>query len=753
MKSDEKDKKPAREISRGQEIFGVAVIIAGLFLLASLVSFSGRDGHLWSQEGPRHNWGGPLGDMAAFGLIGLLGYASLLVPFYVLVWGWFFVRHKKLYRLLWNSLLSLTFISFGLATVARLNIPYYTGDLAEPGGAGKWGMILASFLGGLFGPVGFWLVLGGIFIILLLVGTEINFQHWLTLAAAPVKAGLAKARTAPREMTFKKKPALAEKPEKKVPPPADLPEPAPAEEKGRPEPKAPKPEKKVKPKAPTREGTISEDYQQKFLSILYDDRDQVKIEEDDKSSILLEKLKEFGIEGEITDRYSGPVVTRYEFKPAPGVKVNQVANLSDDLALAMQATRIRIIAPIPGKGVVGIEIPNQHRQMVMLKELLSSDNYKAQEGCLAFALGKTITGDSFSADLTNMPHLLIAGATGSGKSVCLNTVITSLLYRATPEELHFIMIDPKRIELSIYRGIPHLQFQYRVHVKEGEEPITRTVEGVVTDSDETLQIFRMAVSEMDARYKMLAKEACRNIEEYNQKFERKMSYLVIVIDELADLMLSREAGEIENRIAKLAQMSRAVGIHLILATQRPSVDVITGVIKANFPSRIAFQVASRTDSRTILDANGAESLLGRGDMLYMPPGKAEPERLHGAFISTKETNQIVDFVKSWYGVAEGPSDKKASETGPEPENGYSMEIDLPPDDGQGQDGQDELFAEAKSLVIRHQQGSVSLLQRRLKIGYSRAARLIDQLEAAQVVGPFDGSKARQVLIKSEEGGE
>ena len=763
MKSEktEKEKKSAPEFKRGQEIFGVAVIIAGLFMLVSLVSFSGGDGHLWSQGWPRQNWGGPLGDMAAFGLIGLLGYAALLMPFYILAWGWFFLRHKRLYRLLWNSLLSLAFISFALAMIARLNVPYYTGDLAEPGGAGKWGLLLASFIGGLFGPVGFWLVMAGIFIILLLVGTEINFQHWLTLAVSPVKAGLEKAKATPKEITFKKKPAAAEKPEKESRPQADEPEPVPVPEKPKPEAKAATPrqssahasEKKPKSKAPPREGTVSEDYQQKFLAILYDDRDQVKAEEEDKSSILLEKLKEFGIEGEITDRYSGPVVTSYEFKPAPGVKVNQIANLSDDLALAMQATRIRIIAPIPGKGVVGIEIPNQHRQMVMLKELLASDNFKAQEGCLAFAMGKTITGESFSADLTNMPHLLIAGATGSGKSVCLNTVITSLLYRATPEELHFIMIDPKRIELSIYRGIPHLQFQYRVHVKEGEEPVTRTVEGVVTDSDETLQIFRMAVTEMDARYKMLAKEACRNIEEYNRKSERRMSYLVIVIDELADLMLSREAGEIENRIAKLAQMSRAVGIHLILATQRPSVDVITGVIKANFPSRIAFQVASRTDSRTILDANGAESLLGRGDMLYMPPGKAEPERLHGPFISTKETNQIVDFVKSWYGVAEGQAENKESSAAPEQENGYSMEVDLPPEEGAGQDGEDELFNEARSLVIRHQQGSVSLLQRRLKIGYSRAARLIDQLEAAQVVGPFDGSKARQVLIKNEEDSE
>jgi S-DNA-T family DNA segregation ATPase FtsK/SpoIIIE len=620
---------------------------------------------------------------------------------------------------------------------------------------------LSGLLAGTLGPAGFWIVMLGLLAILLLVGTEINFQHWLSLAVKPVKAGIERARKAGdsrTETASKKKKETAaarveepdeeeEKEEDEGKAVAPIVKPAREKESSR----EPKPEKKTKTAARPKQGGIASEYQERFLSILLDDRDQEKPEEDDKSEILLEKLKEFGIEGEITDRYTGPVVTRYEFKPAPGVKVNQIANLSDDLALAMQATRIRIIAPIPGKGVVGIEIPNRHRQMVMLKDLLASDNFRSQGGPLGFALGKTITGEPFSADLTEMPHLLIAGATGSGKSVCLNTLITSLLYHATPEELHFIMIDPKRIELSIYRGIPHLQFQYRVQVRENEEPVTRTIEGVVTDSAETLQVFRMAVSEMDSRYKMLAKEACRNIEEYNQKAERKMSYLVIVIDELADLMLSREAGEIESRVAKLAQMSRAVGIHLILATQRPSVDVITGVIKANFPSRIAFQVASRTDSRTILDANGAESLLGRGDMLYMPPGKAEPERLHGAYISTKEANQLVDFVKSWYGMSEEKDDQEASSQPGEADNGYSMEVNLPQDEGAGEDGQDELFDEAKSLVIRHQQGSVSLLQRRLKIGYSRAARLVDQLEAAGVVGPFDGSKARQVLIKNEEG--
>jgi len=448
------------------------------------------------------------------------------------------------------------------------------------------------------------------------------------------------------------------------------------------------------------------------------------------------------------DKHSGPVITRYEFRPAPGVKVNQIANLADDLALAMQAHRIRILAPIPGKGVVGIEIPNRHRSLVLLKPLLTSKEFAASGGRLSMALGQTITGEPYLADLAEMPHLLVAGSTGSGKSVCLNTIITSLLYHLGPEDLHFIMIDPKRIELSVYRGIPHLQFQYRVEGP-GGDMVTRSIEGVVTDPQEVVQVFRLAVSEMDGRYKILAKEGCRNIEDYNRKSGQRMSYLIIVIDELADLMLSREAGEIESRIAKLAQMARAVGIHLIVATQRPSVDVITGVIKANFPARIAFQVASKTDSRTILDTNGAESLLGRGDMLFIPPGQAEAIRLHGPFISTQETERIVEYIKETYQVSAGSQEESRADEAEPSRTDYSMEMTIsqePEEDGQ----RDELFEEAKALVIRHQQGSVSLLQRRLKLGYSRAARLIDQLEAAGVVGPFDGSKAREVLIKNEE---
>ncbi len=740
MKTDSKAKKE-QKISRSREIFGLSVIILGLFLLVGLVSFSGGDSHGWKQDWARANWGGPLGDMLAYGVIKAMGYAGFMLAAFLLIWGWIWLRHKALGRSFVNSLLVLVFTLLGLTTIGLLHASYYTGSMA---GGGLAGTMLSDLTYNAFGPVGAWLILFGLFLILLLVGTEVNFQHWLNIAVQPVKDGLKRAQETPKELTFKKKPAVkAEAAEEftEVEAPDGEPEKPSRQAQS-------KTQSKPRPESRPRLTKLGNDYQSRLLALLEEDRDRTEVEEDDKTGILLEKLQEFGIEGEITDRYTGPVVTRYEFKPAPGVKVNQISNLSDDLALAMQAHRIRILAPIPGKGVVGIEIPNRHRKLVMLKDLFLSGNFKSQEGPLTMALGKTITGESFSADLSEMPHILIAGSTGSGKSVCLNTIITSLLYLCTPEDLHFIMIDPKRIELSIYRGIPHLQFQYKVDT--GDKPITRTIEGVVTDSQEVLQVFRLAVSEMDARYRVLAKEGCRNISDYNRKSDKKMSYLLIVIDELADLMLSREASEIESRIAKLAQMSRAVGIHLILATQRPSVDVITGVIKANFPARIAFQVASKTDSRTVLDANGAETLLGRGDMLYMPPGKAEPQRLHGPFISTAETEKVVSFIKEWYGVTEG-QDQTKTEDRPEANNAeYSMEVALPPEGSGGEDGQDDLFDEAKALVVRHQQGSVSLLQRRLKVGYSRAARLIDQLEAAGVVGPFDGSKAREVLIKNEE---
>jgi S-DNA-T family DNA segregation ATPase FtsK/SpoIIIE len=432
---------------------------------------------------------------------------------------------------------------------------------------------------------------------------------------------------------------------------------------------------------------------------------------------LKETLSTFGvdIEEEKIEIYPGPVITRYEFKPAAGIKVNQIVNLSDDLALAMRARKVRIVAPVPGKAAVGVEIPNRHSQTVYLKEILESSIFQQSGAKLNLALGKTSAGDPFITDLGKMPHLLIAGSTGSGKSVCINAIITSLLYRLAPEEVRFVMIDPKMLELSVYQGIPHLERK------------------VITNPKVSEHVLSEIVVEMERRYRMLAKCGVRNIEDYNkkQKKEEILPYIIIVVDELADLMMS-SSNRVETLITRLAQMARAVGIHLILATQRPSVDVITGLIKANFSARIAFQVASKIDSRTILDANGAEKLLGSGDMLFVQPGHPEPRRLHGAYISSEETTRVVDFIKG---------------------QEYSVEstdiITTKPEEviiQESAEQDDDLLRKAAELVIRHKQGSVSLLQRRLAVGYQRAARLIDQLEEEGIVGPYDGSKAREVLV-------
>jgi S-DNA-T family DNA segregation ATPase FtsK/SpoIIIE len=434
------------------------------------------------------------------------------------------------------------------------------------------------------------------------------------------------------------------------------------------------------------------------------------------AKILKETLATFGveIEGDRIEKYPGPVITCYEFKPAAGIKVNQVVNLADDLALAMRARRVRIVAPVPGKAAIGVEIPNKVPQVVYLKEILTSTAFQDTESKLALALGKTTSGEPFVADLGKMPHLLIAGATGSGKSVCINVIATSLLYRLPPEEIRFIMIDPKMLELSIYEGIPHLE------------------RSVITNPKNAEHVLSEIVIEMEERYRKLAKVGVRNIEDYNAKQRRDkiLPYLVIIVDELADLMMSSST-RTEALVTRLAQMARAVGIHLILATQRPSVDVITGLIKANFSARISFQVATKVDSRTILDVNGAEKLLGTGDMLFIQPGHPEPRRIHGAYISSQETERLVDFIK-------------AQEYQVEPIPILSSEpMEIPEEE---EEKEDDLFRRAVELVIRHKQGSVSLLQRRLAIGYQRAARLIDQLEQGGIVGPYDGSKAREVLV-------
>ncbi|WP_374721830.1 DNA translocase FtsK [Peribacillus tepidiphilus] len=437
----------------------------------------------------------------------------------------------------------------------------------------------------------------------------------------------------------------------------------------------------------------------------------------------LEKtFNSFGVKARVTQVHLGPAVTKYEVHPDVGVKVSKIVSLSDDLALALAAKDIRIEAPIPGKSAIGIEVPNSEIAMVSLREVLEAKEYNNPDSKLQIALGRDIYGEAVLAELNKMPHLLVAGATGSGKSVCINGIITSILMKAKPHEVKLMMIDPKMVELNVYNGIPHL------------------LAPVVTDAKKASQALKKVVSEMERRYELFSHTGTRNIEGYNDYIKRHnlvedakqpyLPYIVVIVDELADLMMVASS-DVEDSITRLAQMARAAGIHLIIATQRPSVDVITGIIKANIPSRIAFSVSSMTDSRTILDMGGAEKLLGRGDMLFLPVGASKPIRVQGAFLSDEEVEDVVNFVIS---------QQKAQ---------YQEE--MIPDDVPEASGEvdDDLYEEAVQMVIEMQTASVSMLQRRFRIGYSRAARLIDEMEARGIVGPYEGSKPRSVLVSKE----
>jgi DNA segregation ATPase FtsK/SpoIIIE, S-DNA-T family len=434
---------------------------------------------------------------------------------------------------------------------------------------------------------------------------------------------------------------------------------------------------------------------------------------------LEQTLESFGVHARILQIHRGPAVTRYEIQPAVGVKVSKIVSLADDIALALAAKDIRMEAPIPGKSAIGIEVPNAEVAIVTLREVLESSLCQEAEESLYVGLGRDISGEPIIANLARMPHLLVAGATGSGKSVCINGIITSLLFRAKPHEVKLMMIDPKMVELNIYNGIPHL------------------LAPVVTDPRRASMALKKVVVEMEKRYELFAKSGTRDIDRYNQLVLQSGSghplpYIVVIVDELADLMMVA-AGDVEDAICRLAQMARAAGIHLIIATQRPSVDVITGVIKANIPSRIAFGVSAMADSRTILDMGGAEKLLGRGDMLFLPMGASKPVRVQGAFVSDAEVEAVVEFVKT---------QQKAK---------YNEEM-IPAETTQttAQQPEDELYHDAVKLVTDAQTASASLLQRRFRIGYTRAARLIDMMEANHIVGPFEGSKPREVLVKKDE---
>ena len=433
------------------------------------------------------------------------------------------------------------------------------------------------------------------------------------------------------------------------------------------------------------------------------------------ANTLKRKLQDFGVDGHIVQASPGPVITSYEFEPAAGVKVSQVVNLSDDLALAMKAAAVRIIGPIPGRGTVAVEVPNPETTTVYLREILVSAEFVESKSRLPLALGKDTTGNPVVSDLAAMPHLLIAGSTGSGKSVGLNTMICSLLYKATPAEVRFLLIDPKRLELGMYESIPHL------------------LAPVVTDAKEASARLKWIVGKMDERYKQLQLKQVRNIEGYNREVEpeERLPYWVVVVDELADLMMV-SAGEVQNSLVRLAQIARAVGIHLIVATQRPSVDVVTGLIKANFPTRIAFQVASKVDSRTVLDANGAEQLLGRGDMIFLPPGSGRATRVHGCWVADNEVKAICEFLR-----------KQGS--------AVYEKVELPIDDGPGGAGEDrdDVYWDAVNLVIGQRAASISFLQRRLGLGYPKAARFIDMMEQDRIIGPGQGAKPREILVGPE----
>jgi len=447
----------------------------------------------------------------------------------------------------------------------------------------------------------------------------------------------------------------------------------------------------------------------------------------ERANFLTQSLETFGVVGKVVNVSPGPVITLFEVEPAEGVRVNKFVQLSDDLARVMEASRVRVIAPIPGKSSVGIEIPNRNPDTVFFRSIINSEKFAESDNELSLAIGKTTSGEISTLDLVKMPHLLIAGTTGSGKSVCLNTIICSLLYRANPDELKFVIIDPKKVEMTLYKG---LKGYHLLGMEDFDESI-------VTKPENATLALRAVEKEMGRRYDTLAEAVVRNIQEYNSKMEAEgepiMPYIVVVVDELADLMMLN-AKEVEQPIARLAQLARAVGIHLVIATQRPSVDVITGLIKANFPSRIAFQVASKIDSRTIIDTSGAEKLIGRGDMLYLGSGSSELVRLHNAFLSISEIEAIMDHIKS-----QPQTDELVLES-------VREQTTLDDDSGEIGEDDDELLNEAIKLVVIHQQGSISLIQRRMKVGYSRAARLIDRMEQLGIVGPFTGSKAREVMV-------
>lgn len=743
--------KKKNDNDKKKKLLGALLVLLSLLLLISLVSNHSLDdaritGKEDSQLNPfeiqYHNQGGMMGAYLSYFFTVLLGWLAYFIPLGFIFIALRLFSSKLATRFELNSFVLFVIFLFGtmiynLHLLANRPIGYETGAIG-----GYVGEKLTDFSLTLVGELGSYLILSGFILILLIMYTSItpllavriplpgkkHFKSAYSFFTGLVKHTLSFKwlfssfrwkEKEPEEEPFEQ--VLENEMEQEQA--EDYIEDEPAEETDN---DSEREGKKSQRKAIIKK--VAEPLQVKSIDYKYPGVDLLNENAAPETSVnadelnftarmLKETLETFGvrIDGNI-EKFPGPIITRFEFKPAAGIKVNQIINLADDLALALKAKRIRIIAPIPGKAAVGVEIPNRNPQSVYIRDILTSREFKNPDLILPMAIGKTTSGQPYVTDLTKMPHLLIAGATGSGKSVCMNVLITSLIYRLHPLQVRFIFIDPKMLELSVYSGIPHLG------------------RPVVTKPKRAEKVLADTVAEMEKRYRKLAAASVRNIEDYNKKqtgVEEKLPYIIIFVDELADLMMSSTSTKTEMLITRLAQMARAVGIHLILATQRPSVDVITGLIKANFPARIAFQVSSKVDSRTIIDGNGAEKLLGNGDMLFLHSGQPEPRRIHGAYVSSEESERIVEFIKV-QGLEMLKLESISQQTGEVTESS----VDLG----------DPLFKEACEVVVRHKQGSVSLLQRRLGIGYQRAARLIDRLEEAGIVSPFDGSKARDVVV-------
>ena len=780
---------------RRRAIMGILMMVAGLLVLIALVSYDAGDEGAADVHVPdllKVLTGDPAARAKAdvarngLGLVGAIiadllikstvGYAVFVLPLLMLLWGWNILRKGNLRR---------TVVLTNYAVISALLVSGTFGMLRilmEPGGPGmEWSGIMGDFfatvLAQLVGKAGGTILLCvGLFLTAVLAadldihetagrirGLALRTMDW----GARRRELWSEARERRRKRSALMKTAehregkiTVSRPPPEEPPAAavrEIPPDEPLRRPGRmtvddlpitvsrvPLPQQPEDEDPiVRPENPEDGAGAPEEIDFVFPSVdLLDPPKPGKEDVDDEelkanADLLRATLAEFDVELDSVSVTPGPVVTLYELVPASGVKISRIVSLENDMALKLAARGIRIMAPIPGKSAVGVEIPNSHRSLVTIRSVINSTQFRESAAHLPLAMGKTIAGEVFTDDLSKMPHLLIAGSTGSGKSVGINTIIVSLLYKLHPSDLKLVIIDPKKIELAQYAKL-------RDHYLAMSPDID---EAIVTNPRNAVIALRGVEYEMEKRYDRLASAGVRSITDYNERVasgrlknkgdvtHTRIPYLLVIIDELADLMITA-AREVEEPIARLAQLARAVGIHLIVATQRPSVDVITGVIKANFPARIAYQVASKTDSRTILDMNGAEQLLGNGDMLYLASGSPKPVRLQNAFISSDEVEAVVDHVGR--------------------QKGYSRPFMLPSilekkknGDGGGSGTRDELFEEAARLIVRHQQGSVSLLQRRLKVGYSRAARLVDELEAAGIVGPFDGSKAREVLVETE----